>query len=91
MHEEQHPLAGETVKIKPDVKHPQNPSFGGSDFRIEDWHDRVSGKSWTDCQGNPACLVYAIRTAGKIPIDNEVVYGKVGPYGHLVHVSELDL
>ena len=24
-----------------------------------------------------------------LPVDDEVVYGKVGPFGHLLHVSEL--
>ncbi len=93
IHKQPHPLAGMTVKIKADVKHPQQPNFGGSEFRVEDWWDRVAGKSWAICQGNPACLVYAIRSAMARPpinIDDEVVYGKVGHFGHLVHISELD-
>ncbi len=90
-HKEPHPLAGQTIKIKPDTQHPQNPDFGGSAFRLEDWWDRVAGESWMTSTGNPACLVYAMRTAIAVPIDDEVVYGKVGNLGHLLHVSELDI
>lgn len=91
-HTEKHPLAGQTVRIKADVKHPQVPDFGGAAFRIEDWWDHLTGKSWMVSDGNPACLIYAMRTGfsdSPIPDDDEVVYGKIGSYGHLVHVSEI--
>lgn len=94
-HTTKHPLAGQTVRIKKDVTHPQIPNFGGSEFRIEDWWDHLTGKSWGSCDGNPACLLYAIRSsfqkARDIPEDDEVIYGKVGWAGHLLHVSELEL
>ena len=92
LHKESSELAGKTVKIRPEIKHPQDPNFGGSDFRVEDWVDKIMGKSWMFCKGNPACLVYAVRTGlseTKVPTDDEVLYGKVGCFGHLVHVSEL--
>ena len=82
-----HPLAGKTVKLncKPT---PEN--LDGQEFVIEDWWENVAGKSWMFCNGNPACLEYAIRSAfAGLPTDDEVVYGKVCSYGHLVHVSEL--
>ncbi len=94
MHTKPHPLAGKTVRIKAHVTHPQNDKFGGAELRIEDWHDRIAGQSWMDCNGNPACIIYAMRTGlatHDVPTDNEVVYGKVGPFGHLVHVSELEI
>lgn len=84
---EKHPLAGKTVRLncKPD---PDN--LDGKSFTIEDWQENVMGRSWMVCNGNPACLKYAMRSAfAGIPIDNEVIYGKVGPFGHLIHVSEL--
>lgn len=93
MHKEPSPLAGKTVKIKAHVTHPQNPNFGGSDYRVEDWNDRVIGKSWMYADGNPAALVYAMRTgtaSHEVPIDDEVLYGKVGSFGHLVHISEIE-
>lgn len=90
MHDKPHDLAGKTVKIKADAKHFQVPDFGGLDFRVEDYWDRVSGKSWMLCQGNPACMVYALRTGlTGLPPDDEVLYGKIGALGHLVHISEL--
>jgi len=59
-------------------------------IRIEDWWQNLFGKSWMDADGNPAALKYAIRVAmEKLPMNNEVLYGKVGGSGHLIHVSEL--
>lgn len=85
IHECAHQLAGAEVPIvKGELK--------GETIRIEDWWDRVAGKSWMNCDGNPACLGYAMRTGmatERVPMDNEVVYGKIGFAGYLVHVSEL--
>lgn len=78
------PHAGKTVKIRDDV-----PMLGGEQYRVEDWWINVSAQSWTDSQ-TPAAFNYAIRTAGLVPIDNDVLYGKVGSFGHLVHVSEIE-
>jgi len=94
LHDIPHPLAGKTVKIKTHVTHPQDPNFGGADFTIEDWADRVFGKSWMFMDGHPASLIYAMRSAFSeipIPTDDEVVYGKVGCLGHILHISELEL
>lgn len=90
MHAESHPLAGKTVKIKAEAN-----VLGGADFRVEDWWDRVSGgKSWMHANGHPACIQFAARTGLsreiRVPTDNEVVYGKIGALGYLVHVCELD-
>ena len=84
---EKHPLAGQTVTLncKPD---PDN--LNGQQFQVEDYWMNVAGKSWMDCNGNPACLKYAMRSAmAKLPTDNKVLYGKVGSFGHLVHESEI--
>lgn len=82
IHEAAHEAAGKTVIIK----------IGGElrPYNVEDWWDRVAGKSWMDAQGNPAAIMYGMRSAhASLPIDNEVVYGKIGSLGHLVHVSEI--
>jgi len=85
-------LAGTTVRIRSGLKHPQLESFGDSEFRVEDWWVNVAGKSWQICQGNPACMVYGIRSGlGGLPLDDEVLYGKIGLLGHLVHVSEIEM
>lgn len=79
IHAQPHKLGGKTVKLK-----------DGTDFTVEDWADRVLGVSWMAANGNPAALVYAIRVAmKKLPIDNNVLYGKIGWFGHLIHVSEI--
>ena len=80
-----HPLAGQTVTL-----HSTSPEMDGEPYRIEDWWENVAGMSWMFARGNPACLQYAIRAGGAgLPTDNDVLYGKIGSLGHLIHVSEL--
>jgi hypothetical protein len=85
-HPDPHPMAGQTVIIL-------NAADGSAvEFRLEDWWDRVHGKSWTHSDGNPTALVYAMRIAAKeLPLDDEVVYGKISGAGVpvLVHASEI--
>jgi len=91
IHETQSKLAGRAVTLKKDVKHFQQPHFGGSEYNVEDYWDRVSDKSWMFSDGNIAAMVYGIRTGmSNLPIDDEVLYGKVGSFGHLVHISEIE-
>ncbi|SCZ14064.1 hypothetical protein SAMN02799641_05730 [Rhodococcus erythropolis] len=83
IHTEPHPLAGQTVEIK---------QIDGEtlEYRLEDWWDRVYGSSWMFADGNPAALNYAMRAGfAGLPVDNEVVYGKAGAFGQLIHVSEI--
>jgi hypothetical protein len=91
MHNTPHPLAGQTVTVQPAAA---LYSYNGTEpiqFRVEDWNDRVFGRSWMLYEGHPASLGYAVRSAmGGLPTDNEVVYGKCDRnLGHLVHVSEI--
>ncbi len=91
IHKKQHPLAGKTVRIKAGATHPQNPTFGGSEFWVEDWWDRLGSGPWKQCVGNFAAMLYSSRVPdNKLPLDDEVLYGKVGPFGHLVHASEIE-
>lgn len=92
IHQEPHPLAGQTVKIKDGVIDPaQGLVLPGAEYRIEDWWDRVSGESWMTSYSNIAALQYAIRSAkNDLPLDDNVVYGKIESLGHLVHVSEFE-
>lgn len=64
---------------------------GAEQFRIEDWWDRVVGMSWMDSDGNPAALMYALRSGtARLPLDNEVLYGKDSDgFGHLIHASQV--
>ena len=64
IHSEAHPLAGQTVTLAlsrdaPDFK-------SGDEYRIEDWWDRVSGRSWMDASGNPAAMMYMASGLGFI-------------------------
>ena len=49
-------FAGQTVKIKPDVKR-----IGGEEFVIEDYWENIAGVSWMFSNGNPAAMEYGIR------------------------------
>lgn len=50
-----------------------------------------------NADGNPAALEYAIRSAkygdnNNVPLfGDDVVYGKIGPFGHIFHVNELEI
>lgn len=87
MHNERSPHAGQTVTVKADL---HMEGEGLHDFVVEDWWDRLTGGSWMFADGNPAAMVYGARSGiYGLPLDDEVLYGKVGPFGHLVHVSEI--
>lgn len=92
MHTDPHPLKGQTIKVNLKAPHFQ---LQGTEYEfvLEDWWDHLTGKSWMFSDGNPAALVYAMRTGfapdSGIPFDDDVVYGKIGSFGHLIHVSEL--
>ncbi|MFH8405495.1 hypothetical protein ACH4FX_12080 [Streptomyces sp. NPDC018019] len=83
MHPDSHPLAGKSATA--------DLGEGPAVFGIEDWWDRVGGESWMFCEGNPACLAYALRGVScDLPLDDEVLYGKdTGDFGRLIHVSEI--
>jgi hypothetical protein len=84
---DKHPLAGQKVILncKPDPD-----GLNGKEFVIEDWQINVMGRSWMACDGNPACLKYAMRSAfAGLPIDNKVIYGHINRIGYLIHESEL--
>lgn len=84
MHTERFEKAGQTVTLT-------SGPFAGTEYRIEDYWDRLTGGSWMTADGNPAALQYAMHALGghTVPLDDEVLYGKIGPFGHLVHVSWL--
>lgn len=91
MHNDSHPLAYKSVKLNEKAKDRLGEVVEDAVYRIEDWWDKLTGKSWMYSDGNPAALKYAMRSGlyAQLPIDDEVVYGKIGNFGHLVHVSEL--
>ena len=83
IHQEPSPLAGQTVAII-------SGHFEGMEYVVEDWWDRVAGKSWMWSDGNPAAMFYGIRSAkDELPTDNQVLYGKIGASGYLLHISEV--
>lgn len=86
---ETHAQAGKKVVVHPKAEHQL--LVEGAEYTIQDyWKTVGDGTSWMDSAGNIACVQYAVRagTAG-LPLDDEVVYGKIGPLGYLVHVTEL--
>jgi hypothetical protein len=88
-HDASHPLAGQTVTVVADLA---GAGSGPHAYQVEDWADRVYGRSWMGMNGNPSALYYAMRAGfsdRRIPTDDEVVYGKVGNRAFLVHHSEI--
>jgi len=92
VHTESSPFAGKLVTIKEGTVDPaQDLVVGGAIYRVEDWWDLLTGKTWAESEGNFAAMHYGFRLgANGLPMDNEVVYGKIGNLGHIVHVSEID-
>jgi len=64
------------------------------EIRIEDTDKEVFGGSWGDQQGNPACMLFGIRSGMENPkeggILSDVWYGKVQGFGELVYGCELE-
>jgi hypothetical protein len=78
MHTDVHPLAGQTVTLTT-----------GDEYRLEDWWDHLTGKSWQDSQQIAAWNYASMAVTNNLPLDDEVVYGKIGALGYLVHVSQI--
>ncbi len=80
-----------TATITQDLR--TNPPVAeGSEVRVEGlWHE-ITGGSWMTAQGNPAAMIYGMRSAfADLPTDDNVYYVKDdGGLGHLVHESELE-
>lgn len=89
MHLQSHPYAHKTVKIKDSVFPFNGAYFAGQNFRIEDWWD-IDGESWRNSKA-VAAYIYRLRAEKfGLPMDDEVIYGKMGNFGHLMHISELE-
>lgn len=84
--------AGEEMKINDAAMTlPTGQVLAGQTIIVEDYWQNVSGQSWMTSDGNPTAILYGMRNGIQgLPIDNEVVYGKVGGFGVMVHVSELE-
>ena len=90
IHDEPSKLAGQACTIVSESSAPFIGDLKGKTIAIEDWWDRVTGGSWMDANGNPAAMLYGIRSGILgLPADDEVLYGKIGGLGILVHISEL--
>jgi len=88
MNREKYEHSGKQMKIKNFVSN----GLAGKIIEVEDYWENVSGKSWMLSDGNIAAMNYGFRTGtqGGVPINDEVVYGKVDGLGYLLHVSELE-
>jgi hypothetical protein len=97
-HTTEHPLAGQTVNLGAAAGDPiRRLVMPGAEFQVIDWWDRLTeGKSWRTQKDNWACVHYGFRidrrnvNGDAIPMDDEVVYGHIGAFGHLVHQKELE-
>lgn len=79
-------------RIKDGVIDPaQNAVVGGAIIDIEGLWIEITGTSWKFSNGYWAALHYGMRSAANdLPLDDDVYYGKIGTFGHLVHSSEIE-
>ena len=94
IHAKPHPLSGFAVLVEvtgPYTGAPREKSLYS--FTVEDWADRVWGKSWGVMSGNPTAIIYALRTSlldvEHSSLDDEVLYGKIDGMAVLIHQSEI--
>lgn len=100
-HENQHPLAGRTVRLDHVARDPREIIVPGAEFVVRDWVDRLGLRNSWKREENWATTHYAARQKMSVfytteqpyskialPDDEEVVYGKIGGLGHCVHASE---
>jgi hypothetical protein len=60
------------------------------EFELKGEDREVCGKSWMNMNGNPAALLYAMRTGfGGVSTGGKVYYGKIKGMGEFIHESEL--
>lgn len=80
VHAKAHPLANQKVGI---VKGQHK----GKVFEVQDWADRLPEGTvlLTD-----SFIYKTRREEAELPYDQEIVYGKIGHFTHLVHATELD-
>jgi hypothetical protein len=82
------PFAEKVVKIKSDI-----PEIGGMTFLVEDWWDMATGTPMGYKKDHPTEERYWKRTEGRIPRDNQTLYGKfetADAIGTIVHISEIE-
>lgn len=73
---------------KPPPSAPSDPEVF-IDYDEGSWKE-LTGTSWMHSDGNPAALMYAIRSGvSGLPTDDNVHYVHINGLGHLVHESEL--
>lgn len=86
--------AGKTVTIRDGFVDPFNGEItAGTPYEVEGYWDELTGNPWPRSAGtgNYAALNYAQRLLlSNVPVDNDVLYGKIGAFGFLVHVSEVE-
>lgn len=87
-----HPLAGRALVLTNGLTDSSGSYPAGTIIQIEDTFIGISGHSVAEvATRNPAAANYTARTAG-LGMDCQPVnelYGKIGPFGYIVHVSEL--
>lgn len=65
-----------------------------NDYRVEGMWKDITGKSWkvSAAEGEDVAIVYADRvenSGGRIPPDDNVLFGKINGASRLIHGSEI--
>ena len=70
-------------------------SLAGNEYIVEGYWDELEGESWLDTDFRPVILQYMMRVINEEHLKDyrecdEVLYGKIGRYGYIVHVNEIE-
>ena len=86
-------MKGKVCKIKGASRYfSQKYGTPNPEIVIEDTDVNVCGRSWMDMTGNPAAMLFGMRSGTEgLPFGGAVYYGKIGGMGELVHESELEV
>lgn len=90
-HWKKSPLAGKTVRLKPETRHHLHREFGGREIYIINWWDRTFRYSDYAIEWSVYTARLALCNLMHIPHDHQVLLGKIDGRWELVHISELDI
>ena len=80
---EKSPLAGKTVRVV-------SGNFVGDKFVVEDYACNVFGRyDWLSVFNNPSVFEFLMTHEYRPDNKSTALYGKIGPYGHILREDEV--
>lgn len=88
------PYSGQRFVVKRNVGYDNHGfNLGGAIFEVEGWCKNIFGDDWRNSDLFPI-KVYLDRINDfnpSVPDDGQAVYGKIGMFGYIFHITELHL